>query len=195
VILVVDNYDSFTFNLVQALGALGEELIVRRNDRLTMDEVGAMDPAGVVLSPGPGAPADAGCCVEIVRRYGHELPILGVCLGHQVIADAFGGAVVRANEVVHGKTALITHDGDGVFVGIESPFPATRYHSLAVREDSLPEELVVNAMSGDVVMGLRHRERPIHGVQFHPESIATPLGPRLLENFVRIVAANREPAP
>lgn len=194
-ILVVDNYDSFTFNLVQALGVLGEELIVRRNDRLTMEEVGAMDPAGVVLSPGPGTPADAGCCVELVRSYGHKIPILGVCLGHQAIADAFGGAVVRANEVVHGKTALISHDGEGVFVGLENPFPAARYHSLAVRQDSLPQELVVNAWSGDVVMGMRHRQMPIHGVQFHPESIATSLGPRLLQNFVRIVAANRNSAP
>jgi len=188
-ILVVDNYDSFTFNLVQAMGAIGEELIVRRNDCLTNEEVSAMDPAGIVLSPGPGTPADAGCCIELIQSYGHRVPILGVCLGHQAIAEAFGGAVVRADEVVHGKTALITHDGDGVFAGLESPFPAARYHSLAVREESLPAELVVTASSGDVVMGIRHREMPIHGVQFHPESIATPLGPRLLENFVRIVAA------
>ncbi len=194
-ILVVDNYDSFTFNLVQALGALGEELVVRRNDQLTMGEVSVMGPAGVVLSPGPGAPSDAGCCVELVRSYGQKVPILGVCLGHQAIADAFGGEVVRANEVVHGKTAPITHDGEGVFTGLENPFPAARYHSLAVREDSLPDELVVNARSGDLVMGVRHRQLPIHGVQFHPESIATPLGPQLLENFVRIVAAARSSAP
>jgi len=191
VILVVDNYDSFTFNLVQALGALGEELVVRRNDRLTMEQVAVMDPAGVVLSPGPGTPDDAGCCVELVRRYGEQVPILGVCLGHQAIATAFGGQVVRAEEIVHGKTAPITHDGDGVFAGLENPFPAARYHSLAVRADSLPDELAVNARSGEVVMGMRHRRLPIHGVQFHPESIATPLGPQLLENFVRIVAASR----
>lgn len=194
-ILMVDNYDSFTFNLVQALGALGEELVVRRNDRLTVEEVGKMDPAGIVLSPGPGRPADAGCCVELVRSYGHQVPILGVCLGHQAIAEAFGGAVVRASAVVHGKTALITHDGEGVFAGLDNPFAAARYHSLAVREESLPDELVVNAWSGDVVMGMRHRQMPIHGVQFHPESIATPLGPRLLENFVRIVAAAGNLAP
>lgn len=194
-ILMVDNYDSFTFNLVQALGALGEELVVRRNDRLTVEEVGKMDPAGIVLSPGPGRPADAGCCVELVRSYGHQVPILGVCLGHQAIAEAFGGAVVRASAVVHGKTALITHDGEGVFAGLDNPFSAARYHSLAVREESLPDELVVNAWSGDVVMGMRHRQMPIHGVQFHPESIATPLGPRLLENFVRIVAAAGNLAP
>ncbi len=194
-ILVVDNYDSFTFNLVQALGALGEELVVHRNDRLTVEEVGKMDPAGIVLSPGPGTPADAGCCVELVRSYGHHVPILGVCLGHQAIAEAFGGAVVRASAVVHGKTALIAHDGEGVFTGLDNPCPAARYHSLAVREESLPDELVVNAWSGDVVMGLRHRQMPIHGVQFHPESIATPLGPRLLENFVRIIGAVGSLAP
>ena len=193
-ILVVDNYDSFTFNLVQALGDLGARLEVRRNDRLTMEEVGVMDPAGIVLSPGPGRPADAGCCVDLIRKYGHQIPILGVCLGHQAIADAFGGAVVRANEAVHGKTALITHDGEGLFAGLESPFPAARYHSLAVREDSLPGELVVNARAGDVVMGIRHREMPLHGVQFHPESIATPTGPHLLENFVRIAATHRNQA-
>ncbi len=184
-ILVVDNYDSFTFNLVQALGALGEEIVVRRNDCLAMGEVGRMKPSGVVLSPGPGTPADAGCCIDLIHSYGHHVPILGVCLGHQAIAEAFGGEVVRANEVVHGKTGAIEHDGKGIFAGLDSPFPAARYHSLTVREESLPDAIEVNARSGGLVMGIRHRKMPIHGVQFHPESIATPLGPRLLENFVR----------
>jgi len=194
-ILVVDNYDSFTFNLVQALGALGQTLVVRRNDQVTMEQVAAMDPAGVVLSPGPGTPGEAGCCIELIQTYGGTVPILGVCLGHQAIAVAFGGAVVRADEVVHGKTAPISHDGTGVFAGLEDPFVAARYHSLAVREDSLPDALAVTARSGAVVMGVRHRELPIHGVQFHPESIATPQGPKLLENFVHIATSGRMPTP
>jgi len=186
-ILVVDNYDSFTFNLVQALGALGQEIVVRRNDQIDVGSLSTTPPAGVVLSPGPGRPENAGCCVELVRVWGDRVPILGVCLGHQAIGLAFGGTVAGAGQIVHGKTAAIEHDGTGLFTGLPNPFEAARYHSLALRVDTVPDELEVNARTGEVVMGVRHRERPIHGVQFHPESIATPQGTALLANFVRLV--------
>jgi anthranilate synthase/aminodeoxychorismate synthase-like glutamine amidotransferase len=184
VILVIDNYDSFTFNLVQAIGAGGEDLVVRRNDQLTVDDVTAMKPDAIVLSPGPGRPADAGCCVDVVRQHGHRVPILGVCLGHQAIAAAFGAAVVPAGEVVHGKTAEVAHDGSGVFEDLANPMVAARYHSLTVDEATLPDEIRVTARASNVVMAIQHRDWPLHGVQFHPESIATPAGPALLANFV-----------
>ncbi len=184
-ILVIDNYDSFTYNLVQALGELGAELQVRRNDAIDADGARAEAAAGIVMSPGPGRPEDAGACCEIVEALGSEVPILGVCLGHQAIAATLGGVVGRAPEVVHGKTAKIEHCGDGLFKGLPQPLEVARYHSLVVERDSLPESLEVTATTADgLIMGVRHREWPLHGVQFHPESIATPDGPALLQNFL-----------
>ena len=189
-ILVIDNYDSFTYNLVQALGALGAELQVRRNDAIDAAGVGELQPAGVVLSPGPGQPQQAGCCCEIVQRHGDSIPILGVCLGHQAVAAALGGVVVRAPEVVHGKTASVTHDGAGLFDGLPQSVEVARYHSLVVDRPSLPDVLEVTAWTADeLVMGLSHREWPLHGVQFHPESIATANGPEILQNFLTICGA------
>ena len=184
-ILVNDNYDSFTYNLVQALGELGAELQVWRNDAIDADGARAEAAAGIVMSPGPGRPEDAGACCEIVEALGSEVPILGVCLGHQAIAATLGGVVGRAPEVVHGKTAKIEHCGDGLFKGLPQPLEAARYHSLIVERDSLPESLEITATTGDgLIMGVCHREWPLHGVQFHPESIATPDGPALLQNFL-----------
>jgi anthranilate synthase/aminodeoxychorismate synthase-like glutamine amidotransferase len=184
-ILMIDNYDSFTYNLVQFLGVLGAELIVFRNDRLTIEDVGRAAPDGIVISPGPKAPVDAGISKEVLLEYGPSIKILGVCLGHQCIAEAFGGAVVRAREVVHGKTSLVEHDGEGVFAGVPSPFEAARYHSLVVAEEGLPECLEVSSRTEDgVVMGLRHREHPIEGIQFHPESFMTGPGMTILKNFM-----------
>ena len=184
-ILVIDNYDSFTYNLVQALGELGAELQVRRNDDIDADGARAEAPAGIVMSPGPGRPEDAGACCEIVEALGSEVPILGVCLGHQAIAAALGGVVGRAPEVVHGKTAEVEHCGDGLFKGLPPPLEVARYRSLVVERDSLPESLEITATTGDgLIMGVCHREWPLHGVQFHPESIATPDGPALLQNFL-----------
>jgi anthranilate synthase component II len=188
-ILVLDNYDSFTYNLVQYLGELGAEPVVRRNDAITVDEVGAMGPSAVVLSPGPCTPAEAGITVPLVRRWGAELPILGVCLGHQAIGEAFGGRVVRARRVMHGKTSRITHAGDGLFAGLPSPLEVMRYHSLIVERESLPAELEVLAVSGDdptEVQAMRHVHHPVWGVQFHPESILTQDGKRLLRNFLAL---------
>ncbi|NKB88027.1 MAG: anthranilate/aminodeoxychorismate synthase component II [Acidobacteria bacterium] len=189
-ILVVDNYDSFTYNLVQGLGVLGEELVVHRND-VPISEIAALRPEAIVLSPGPGAPADAGCCIELIQELGAEIPILGVCLGHQAIAEAFGGRVVPAPEVVHGKTAAVTHDDEGLFAGVGNPFQAARYHSLVVDPDGLPDSLSVTARTGDIVMGMKHVSSPILGVQFHPESIATPSGGQVLSNFVAFARQNR----
>ena len=184
-ILVIDNYDSFTYNLVQALGALGAELLVRRNDELDAEGARAEAAAGIVISPGPGRPEDAGACCEIIEALGSEVPILGVCLGHQAIAATLGGVIGRAPEVVHGKTAQIEHCGEGLFKGLPQPLVAARYHSLVVERDSLPESLVVTATTADgLIMGVCHRQWPLHGVQFHPESIATPDGPAILENFL-----------
>jgi len=184
-ILVVDNYDSFTYNLAQALGDLGAELRVVRNDEVDAAEVASMEPTGVVMSPGPGRPEDAGCCCEVVEALGDAIPMLGVCLGHQALAVAFGGSVVRAPAVVHGKTALVHHDGDGLFEGLPEPFEAARYHSLVVERQGLPDVFEVCAWTENgLIMAMRHRERPLQGVQFHPESIATPDGPRLLRNFL-----------
>ncbi len=185
-VLVVDNYDSFTYNLVQYLGELGAEPVVWRNDAFELDEVARLGPAGIVVSPGPCTPAEAGLSVELIRRYGSEVPILGVCLGHQAIGAAYGARVVRAQRIMHGKTSRIEHDGSGVFQGLPSPVPATRYHSLVIED--LPDVLQVNAWCYDdgerVVMGVVHREHPVWGVQFHPESILTDTGHAMLTRFL-----------
>ncbi|WP_091739627.1 anthranilate synthase component II [Phenylobacterium immobile] len=195
-ILVIDNYDSFTYNLVHYLSELGAETLVHRNDDLTAAEALSLRPAGVLLSPGPCTPNEAGICLELLAAAPDDLPILGVCLGHQAIGQAFGGEVVRARALMHGKTSQVRHDGEGVFQGLPSPFTATRYHSLAVRPESLPDTLVANAWTADgEIMGLRHRDRPIHGVQFHPESIATEHGHELLANFLVLAGVtSRVPA-
>jgi para-aminobenzoate synthetase component 2 len=198
-ILVVDNYDSFVFNLVQYLAQLGAEVVVRRNDEVTVDEVGDLRVDGVLLSPGPGRPEDAGVCVDLIRARGDSMPILGVCLGHQAIAVAYGGSVVRAPELLHGKVSEVSHDGAGVLHGLPNPFIATRYHSLAIDPESLPAQLEVTARtSSGVVMGLRHRDLAVEGVQFHPESVLTEGGHRLLANWLRgcgdAAAVDRVPA-
>ena len=188
-ILVIDNYDSFTYNLVHDLEALGAETLVRRNDALDTPAALALQPDAVLLSPGPCTPNEAGVCLGLLRQAPQELPILGVCLGHQAIGQAFGGEVVRAKALMHGKTSPIRHTGEGVFHEVEDGFTAARYHSLAVRRDGLPEALKVTAWTDDgEIMGLQHRSRPIHGVQFHPESIATPEGRRVLANFLALAA-------
>jgi para-aminobenzoate synthetase component II len=185
-VLVVDNYESFVFNLVQYLAQLGADVVVRRNDEVTVDDVDGLGVDGVLLSPGPGRPEDAGICVELIRARGESVPILGVCLGHQAIAVAYGGAVVRAPELLHGKVSDVTHKGVGVLHGLPDPFVATRYHSLAVDAESLPAELDVTARSASgVVMGLRHRDFAVEGVQFHPESVLTEGGHQLLANWLR----------
>jgi anthranilate synthase/aminodeoxychorismate synthase-like glutamine amidotransferase len=185
-IFVLDNYDSFTYNLVQYLGELGAHVMVRRNDEVTVDDIRRAGPARIVISPGPGRPEDAGVTMAVIRDLGTEVPILGVCLGHQAIGAVFGGAVVRARVPMHGKTSTIEHDGQGVFRGVTSPFDASRYHSLIVAEEGLPAALEVTARTRDdrTIMGLRHRTLPIHGVQFHPESILTGEGRRILRNFL-----------
>jgi para-aminobenzoate synthetase component II len=189
-ILVIDNYDSFTYNLVQYFGELGADLVVRRNDQVTLEEVERMRPDRICISPGPGTPLEAGISTEVILRFGPSVPILGVCLGHQCIGHAFGGEVVRADRLMHGKTSPILHEGDGVFDGLPNPFEATRYHSLIVRRESLPPELEITAETAShEIMGLRHRRYPIEGVQFHPESIMTEQGKRLLANFLAKPAA------
>ena len=186
-LLVLDNYDSFTYNLVQYFGELGAELVVKRNDEITIEEIAALKPERICISPGPCTPREAGISNEVIRAFGATTPILGVCLGHQCIGDVFGGAVVRADRLMHGKTSPILHDGKGVFAGLPSPFEATRYHSLIVRRDSVPDTLEITAETAEKeIMGLRHREYPIHGVQFHPESILTPEGKQLLSNFLKL---------
>ena len=185
-ILLIDNYDSFTFNLAQYLGELGAPPVVRRNDQVTVDEIEALGPDRIVISPGPGRPEDAGVSVETIRRLGARVPILGVCLGHQGIGYAFGGTIARAAELMHGKVSVIHHDGRGVFSSISQPFTAGRYHSLVVA-DPVPAELEVAARTEDgTIMALRHRSLPIHGVQFHPESVLTGEGRRLLRNFLEL---------
>src|SRR5262245_24394326 len=185
-VLVVDNYDSFTYNLVQYLGELGAEVTVVRNDAEGVKEIEARRPERIVISPGPGRPEDAGVTMDVIRRLGTTTPILGVCLGHQAIGAAFGGSVVRAAAPMHGKTSTIDHDGRGVFAGISGTFVASRYHSLVVSDEGLPDVLEVSARTKEdnTIMGLRHRELPIHGVQFHPESILTGEGRKLLRNFL-----------
>ena len=185
-ILVIDNYDSFTYNLVQYLGELGADIKVMRNDAVTLEEVAAAKPSRIVISPGPGRPEQAGVTMPVIRELGRTTPILGVCLGHQAIGAVFGGQVVRAGVPMHGKTSTIEHDGRGVFSGINGPFVASRYHSLVVEGTTMPEALEVSARTREdgVVMGLRHRAWPVHGVQFHPESILTGEGRRILRNFL-----------
>jgi len=189
-LLMIDNYDSFTYNLVQYLGELGEDVRVVRNDAASVDEVEAMEPTAVVISPGPCTPNEAGISVELIRRLAGRVPLLGVCLGHQAIAQAWGGRVVRARQVMHGKTSPIYHCGEGVFAGLPSPFTATRYHSLIVAREGLPEVLEITAWTQgengemDEIMGLRHREFAVEGVQFHPESILSEHGHQMLKNFL-----------
>jgi anthranilate synthase component 2 len=190
-LLVIDNYDSFTYNLVQYLGELGADLTVRRNDAVTVEEVGELAPAGIILSPGPCAPAQAGVTVDVIRAWGATTPILGVCLGHQAIGEAYGGRVVRATRAVHGKTSRIAHDGSELFSGVPSPMQVGRYHSLTVERASLPDSLRVTATAEHdptEIHALRHAEHPVWGVQFHPESVLTPDGKRLLRNFLDLVA-------
>jgi len=185
-VLLLDNYDSFTFNLAQYLGELGAPPVVRRNDEISLDEIEDMHPDHIVISPGPGRPEDAGISVELIKKFGPTIPLLGVCLGHQSIGVAFGGQVVRASQLMHGKTSSIQHDGRGVFRGIQQPFVAGRYHSLVVAEP-LPESLEMAARTDDgTVMGVRHRTYPVHGVQFHPESVLTGEGRQLLRNFLTL---------
>jgi anthranilate synthase component 2 len=191
-LLMIDNYDSFTYNLVQYFGELGEEVSVYRNDQLTLDKVDELKPAYIVISPGPCTPDEAGISVDMIRRYAGRVPILGVCLGHQCIGQAFGGKVIRAGSVMHGKLSLIHHNGSGIFKGLPNPFEATRYHSLVVERKSLPSCLEITAWTEtenggvDEIMGIRHREFPVQGVQFHPESILTDYGHTLLKNFLRM---------
>ena len=183
--LVIDNYDSFTYNLVQYLGELDQEPVVRRNDEISIQEVEELHPVRIVISPGPGRPTDAGISLLLIQRFAGRIPLLGVCLGHQAIAQAFGASIVRATEVMHGKSSKVFHDSRTIFEGLESPFSAGRYHSLVVDPESVPDCLEVSARTGDgVIMGIRHREKQVEGVQFHPESILTSQGKRLLLNFV-----------
>src|ERR671921_895160 len=193
-IFLLDNYDSFTFNLYQALSELGAEVLVRRNDKVTVSDVEDLAPKldGIVISPGPCTPSEAGISVPLVRRLAGTVPILGVCLGHQAIGAAFGGTIVRAPRLMHGKTSMIAHDGAGVFAGLPNPFQATRYHSLIVERFTLPSALEITAEADGLVMGLRHRSLPVEGVQFHPESILTPAGNDLLANFLGRGASTRE---
>jgi anthranilate synthase/aminodeoxychorismate synthase-like glutamine amidotransferase len=188
-VFVLDNYDSFTYNLVQYLGELGAKIEVRRNDEVTVEEVEALKPERILLSPGPCTPGEAGILVPLIRHMAGKAPILGVCLGHQAIGEAFGGDVVRAKHLMHGKTSPVEHDGKGVFAGLPSPLTCTRYHSLIVAEETLPAELKVTARSqeqggGSVIMGLRHKKLPIEGVQFHPESVLTESGQQMIRNFL-----------
>jgi len=186
-LLVIDNYDSFTYNLVQYFGELGAELKVFRNDEVTVADAEALHPSHIVISPGPGTPDDAGVSNQLIQEMGSRTPVLGVCLGHQCICQIFGGSIIRAETLMHGKTSLIHHDGKGVFVDLPEPFEATRYHSLIVDPPSVPKELEVTARTdAGEVMGVRHREKPMHGVQFHPESILSREGKQLLSNFLKL---------
>jgi anthranilate synthase/aminodeoxychorismate synthase-like glutamine amidotransferase len=185
-ILLIDNYDSFTYNLAQFLGQLGEKLEVRRNDQITLDQIAAKKPQRIVISPGPGEPQNAGICIEVIRQFTGKIPILGVCLGHQAIGYAFGGKVVRAPALMHGKTSRIHHDSKTIFRKLPQDFVATRYHSLIVQKKGLPRELEISAETDGLIMGLRHRKLPLEGVQFHPESVLTEVGLQILRNFLAL---------
>ncbi|MGA8313893.1 MAG: aminodeoxychorismate/anthranilate synthase component II [Terriglobales bacterium] len=190
-VFVLDNYDSFTYNLVQYLGELGEEVVVRRNDKVSLGEIEAMHPARIVLSPGPCTPQEAGISIELIRHFAGKLPILGVCLGHQAIGAAFGGNIIRARNLMHGKTSQVEHDGRTIFRGVPSPITCTRYHSLIVEEGTLPPELEITARARErdgstVIMGVRHRQVAIEGVQFHPESVLTQSGKQIVANFLQL---------
>ena len=186
-LLLIDNYDSFTYNLFQYLSELGAEVQTVRNDQITPDEIEELAPERIVVSPGPGRPDDGGISIDVIGRFGEKVPILGVCLGHQCIGQAFGGEVAGAGEIMHGKSSEISHDGNGIFRGLPNPFEAIRYHSLAITPDSVPESLEVTAHSDSgVIMGVRHREYPIEGIQFHPESIMTQVGKDILKNFLEM---------
>ena len=189
-LLLIDNYDSFTYNLYQYLSELGAEVVTVRNDKTTLKEIEGLAPEGIIISPGPCTPREAGISIEVIRHFGPELPILGVCLGHQCIGEAYGATVGRAGEIRHGKTSLIHHRGQGVLAGLPQPFEAIRYHSLVVYPETLPDGLETTAWTDNgLIMGLRHKEHPVEGVQFHPESIMTPVGKDLLQNFLDRVAA------
>ena len=188
-LLMIDNYDSFTYNLYQYLAELGAEVVTVRNDKITLEDIQAMDPQGIIISPGPSTPLEAGISNDVIRRFGPKVPTLGVCLGHQCIGHVYGSKVDRAGEIRHGKTSMIHHDGKGVLAGLPSPFEAIRYHSLVVYPETLPDSLEISAWTDNgLVMGLRHKEHPVEGVQFHPESIMTPQGKALLQNFLDMVA-------
>ena len=186
-ILVIDNYDSFTFNLVQLVGMLAGEVVVKRNDELTVDQVGELGPTHIVISPGPGRPETAGVCVEVIRSWGQRIPILGVCLGHQAIGYAFGGTIVHAPSLVHGRTSAIEHQGGRLFADVRNPFPAARYHSLVISRADVPDELEITAQTSDgLIMAVRHKVYPVEGVQFHPESILTGDGETILRNWLQV---------
>ena len=186
-VLLIDNYDSFTYNLAQIFGELGADVVVKRNDEVALVDIQTLCPARICISPGPGRPRDAGISCDVIRDFGAQIPLLGVCLGHQCIGEVFGGEIVRAPKLMHGKTSAISHKGTGVFENLAKPFEATRYHSLVVKRETLPQSLTITAESDDgEIMGLQHRGLPIHGVQFHPESILTEEGRKLLANFLRL---------
>ncbi len=185
-VLFIDNYDSFTYNLVQYVGEINPDVHVVRNDTFTLDEVTTMNPTHIIISPGPGTPAEAGLSVDVIKRFYKEKPILGVCLGHQSIGYAFGGNIITAPTIMHGKLSDIAHNGEGVFADIPTPFRATRYHSLIIERESIPGVLTITAETDGVIMGVRHNDAPLHGVQFHPESIASEHGKRMIKNFLKI---------
>lgn len=188
-ILMIDNYDSFTFNIVQYLGQMGEDVRVFRNDRITLDEIRKLNPQAIFLSPGPRSPKEAGITVEVVRSFYKSIPIMGICLGHQSIGFAFGGEIVRARSIMHGKTSMMINDGRTIFAGLPNPFSAGRYHSLIVKRETLPDCLEISAETSDgEIMGLRHRQYPVEGIQFHPESVLTPQGKRIIKNFLKITS-------
>jgi para-aminobenzoate synthetase component II len=191
-LLVIDNYDSFTYNLVQYLGEMGAEMVIHRNDQITLSEIEAMRPEKIVISPGPCTPKEAGISIDLIRKFASQIPILGVCLGHQAIGEAFGGEVIRASRLMHGKTSMIEHDGRSIYHQLPNPFEATRYHSLIIRRESMPDDLKITAWTKEgEVMGVRHKSFPIEGVQFHPESILTQVGKDLLKNFLKMSNVNR----
>jgi len=186
-ILMIDNYDSFTFNIVQYLGQMGEDVQVYRNDKISLDEIKKLKPQAIFLSPGPCSPREAGITVDVIREFHQTLPIMGICLGHQSIGYAFGGDIVRADRIMHGKVSPVSHDGKTIFTGLPDPFTAGRYHSLVVRPETLPDCLEVSAQTAEgEIMGLRHKEYPVEGIQFHPESVLTPQGKRIIRNFLKI---------